>query len=108
MNSYDINSNISPLEMAELNNEDAKRIDVTLGVVIKDIPSKIANIKFLLDEVETKIKSLKTRNLSFDINFKMVDLTKSYDVFSQDVLNYASYYELQIINIISILVLCSI
>ena len=98
----EFSSNISPLEMAEMNNEDAKQIDVAIGVIINEMPSKIAYIKTALDEVGTKIKSLKTRDVGFSINGEMEYLAKDYDTFSQEVLNYASYYELEIIKVINI------
>ena len=97
-----LKSDISPVEIAELNNEDAKKIDVAIGVIINEMPNKIAYVKTNLDEVSTKIKSLKTRSLEFNINNKMEDLVKDYDTFSQEVVNYASYYELEIITVINI------
>ena len=103
MNSNDISSNISPLEMAEMNNEDAKKIDVALGIIMNDMSSTIATIKNLLGEVETKINSLQTRKLLFNINKEeMENLTEIYNAFGQEVINFAGYYELEIVNIINI------
>ena len=98
----EFSSNISPLEMAEMNNEDAKQIDVAIGVIVNEMPSKIAYVKNVLDEVATKVKSLKTVSLGFNINGEAENLAKDYDTFSQEVLNYASYYELEIIKVINI------
>lgn len=102
MNGNEFNSNISPLEMAEMNSYDAKQFDVALGVIINEIPGKVASIKILLDQVQTKINTLETVNLSFDINEDIENLAKNYDNFSQNVINYASYYELDIIKVINI------
>ena len=95
-------SNISPSEMAEMNMEDAKQIDVALGVIINEMPSRIAFAKNMLDDVATSIKSLKTLNLGFNINGEVENLAKDFDTFSQEVINNASYYELNIVKIIDI------
>ena len=102
MSVNEFNSNISPAEMAEMNNEDAKQIDVALGVIVNEMPSKIAYIKTALDEVATKISSLKTVKLNFSANSDVATFAQNYDTFSQEVLNYASYYELEIVRVINI------
>lgn len=93
-----INSNISLPEMVELNNEDAKKMNLALGIVLEEIPSKVTYIKSKIDEIATKISSFKTIDLGFDIDGDVERLIKDYDTFANNVANYTGYYELDILS----------
>lgn len=96
-----INSNVSPLEMMELNKSDAKKMNLALGIILEEMPGKIAYIKNKVDEAETKINSLKeVSGLGFDITGDVERLAKDYDTFAQETATYAGYYELEIIRVI--------
>lgn len=102
MSGFEISSKISPIEMSEMNQADARKIDVALGVITNDIPSTIAGIKGSLDDVSSKLASLRTRSISFNVTNDIENLAKCYDSFSSVAVNYAGYFEIEIMNIINL------
>ena len=98
-----ISCEIGTLELAELNNEDARKIDTAIGIIISDMPGKLAVIKNILNELKSEIESLETRDISYDLDSNVETLVEGYDTYAKDVLAMAQSYEINILTAISIL-----
>ena len=102
MNNRLISSGLIPIEMSEMNREDAKQMDTAIGVVLSEMPNTIIHVKQVIDEVNSLLRSLKTIKIGFNIGGEIEKLSSDYDKFAQDIITSSSFYELEIVNLINL------